>query len=115
MLLVFFVSYCIRIFISHFAFRFFVPDAAGTPCVGAHSVVRALYRAYHGPLYLVSRGSDFASVTIDTTTAGGVADAEAQDAFCAGVGVECTIVKIFDQSPKGNHLYAGQVRSSEVK
>ncbi len=27
--------------------------AAGTPCVAAHSVIRALYGAYTGPLYQV--------------------------------------------------------------
>ena len=30
----------------------------GTPCVAAHSTVRALYRAYSGPLYQVTRVSD---------------------------------------------------------
>ena len=31
---------------------------AGTPCVAAHSMTRALYSAYAGPLYLVERASD---------------------------------------------------------
>ena len=29
--------------------------AAATPCVAAHSTVRALYAAYDGPLYNVTR------------------------------------------------------------
>lgn len=33
--------------------------AAGkTPCVAAHSTTRALYSAYNGRLYQVTRGSD---------------------------------------------------------
>ena len=32
--------------------------AGGTPCVAAHSVVRALYSAYNGPLYQVTRSTD---------------------------------------------------------
>ena len=32
--------------------------AAGTPCVAAHSSIRALYASYNGPLYQVMRQSD---------------------------------------------------------
>ena len=31
-------------------------DKAGTPCVAAHSMTRALYGAYAGPLYSVKYG-----------------------------------------------------------
>jgi len=31
---------------------------AGDPCVAAHSTTRALYAAYHGPLYQLLRQSD---------------------------------------------------------
>lgn len=77
-------------------------DAAGTPCVAAHSVTRSLYAAYTGPLYAVTRASDNAAMSIGAMAAGGVANAAAQDAFCKGTA--CAITKIFDQSPKGNHL-----------
>ena len=77
-------------------------DAAGTPCVAAHSMVRALYSSYDGPLYMVSRSSDHATKSIPTTMPGGFADAAIQDDFCAGT--ECTVETIFDQSPRGNHL-----------
>jgi hypothetical protein len=30
----------------------------GTPCVAAHSTVRALYNSYNGPLYQVTRKSE---------------------------------------------------------
>ena len=77
-------------------------SAAGIPCVAAHSVVRALYANYTGPLYRVSRSSDMASLNIDTHPGSGLANALAQDAFCNGT--ECHILRLFDQSPQGNHL-----------
>lgn len=37
---------------------------AGTPCVAAHSLVRALYSSYNGSLYQVQRASDSATANI---------------------------------------------------
>jgi len=65
--------------------------AAGTPCVPAHSTVRALYAAYSGPLYQVKRASDSTTLNIGTLTAGGYANAAAQNTFCAGTS--CTITE----------------------
>ena len=76
-------------------------DAAGTPCVAAHAVTRALYAAYAGPLYQIQR-DDGKLLDVGVVVPGGVADAAAQDAFC-GSGT-CTIERIYDQSPRGNHL-----------
>jgi non-reducing end alpha-L-arabinofuranosidase len=76
--------------------------AAGTPCVAAHSTVRALFSAYNGRLYQVKRASDSATTTINTLIAGGYANAAAQDTFCAGTS--CTITEIYDQSSRGNNL-----------
>ena len=76
--------------------------AGGTPCVAAHSMTRALYGAYAGPLYLVQRHSDLATQAIGVIRPGGVADAASQDAFCAGTN--CTVTRFFDQTQKGNHL-----------
>lgn len=77
--------------------------AAGkTPCVAAHSTTRALYSAYNGKLYQVSRDSDGAKLEIMSLTAGGVANAGAQDSFCKGSN--CVITIIYDQSGHGNHL-----------
>jgi non-reducing end alpha-L-arabinofuranosidase len=73
-----------------------------TPCIAAHSTTRALYKAYTGNLYQVQRGSDGATTTIKPLSAGGVANAAAQDAFCAGT--TCLITIIYDQSGRGNHL-----------
>ncbi|KAB8067386.1 alpha-L-arabinofuranosidase B, catalytic-domain-containing protein [Aspergillus leporis] len=77
-------------------------SSGGTPCIAAHSTTRALYGAYTGPLYQVKRGSDGTTTTIMPLSAGGVANAAAQDSFCAGT--TCLITIIYDQSGRGNHL-----------
>ena len=76
--------------------------AAGTPCVAAHSTVRALYAGYSGRLYQVRRGSDGATTDVGTLSSGGYADASAQDVFCANTN--CVITVIYDQSPQHNDL-----------
>ena len=75
--------------------------AAGNPCVAAHSTVRALYSAYSGALYNVSR-PDGQWAKIGVLDAGGFADISAHEKFCAAG--DCVIANIFDQSPQGNHL-----------
>jgi len=76
-----------------------------TPCIAAHSTVRALSSAYDGKLYQVRRASDKTSKDIGVLTPGGFADAAAQDAFCANT--TCTISILYDQSGKANHLTVG--------
>jgi len=80
--------------------------AAGTPCVAAHSVARALYGAYAGPLFQVNRSRDGALLDVGTVAdSGGVADGAAQAAFCAGGAADaCVVSRIYDQSPMQNHL-----------
>lgn len=73
-----------------------------TPCVAAHSTTRALYSAYTGSLYQVQRNSDGTTTIITPLSAGGVANAAAQDTFCAST--TCVITIIYDQSGHGNHL-----------
>nr|POE64981.1 putative alpha-l-arabinofuranosidase b [Quercus suber] len=73
-----------------------------TPCVAAHGTTRALYNAYSGPLYQVLRDSDGATINVGPLAAGGVANASAQDSFCAST--TCLISTIYDQSGRGNHL-----------
>ena len=77
-------------------------EAGGTPCVGAHSTVRALYTAYSGNLYQVRRASDKTTKDIPVLTTGGYANTAVQDLFCANT--TCLISELYDQSPKGNHL-----------
>lgn len=75
--------------------------SGNTPCVAAHSTTRALYDDYSGPLYQVTR-SDGTTSDIAPQTAGGVADASAQDSFCDNT--TCLISIIYDQSGNGNDL-----------
>jgi hypothetical protein len=76
--------------------------SGGTPCVAAHSTTRALFSAYTGSLYQVKRGSDGATTNIAPLSAGGVANAAAQDSFCAST--TCVITIIYDQTRRSNHL-----------
>jgi len=76
--------------------------AGGTPCVAAHSTIRALYAAYNGPLYQVKRKSDNKTLDIGVLKTGGFANTAAQDSFLSGT--TGTISIIYDQSPKGNNL-----------
>ncbi len=75
--------------------------ASSTPCVAAFSTTRALYRAYTGPLYQVTRQSDKTDTNIGLLP-DGYANAAAQDTFCSGTS--CTITKLYDQSPNHNDL-----------
>jgi hypothetical protein len=76
--------------------------SGNTPCVAAHSTVRALYGAYGGNLYQVRRASDKTTKDIAVSSPGAYANAATQDTFCSGT--TCTISIIYDQSPNGNHL-----------
>src|SRR6201994_2588152 len=76
--------------------------SGGTPCVAAHSTTRALFGAYNGPLYQLTRASDGATHDIGLLSAGGYANAGDQDAFCNQT--TCRITKIYDQSGRHNDL-----------
>ncbi len=73
--------------------------AANTPCVAAHSTVRALYGSYTGNLYQVRKSGSTKDIPVG---ADGYVDIAVQDAFCSGGG--CTISILYDQSPKKNDL-----------
>ena len=75
--------------------------ASTTPCVAAFSTTRALYSAYTGPLYQVTRQSGKVHTNIGLLS-DGYANAVAQDTFCANTS--CTITKLYDQSPNHNDL-----------
>ena len=75
--------------------------ASATPCVAAFSTTRALYSAYTGPLYQVTRQSDKTYTDIGLRP-DGYAKVAAQDTFCANTS--CTITKVYDQSPNHNDL-----------
>ncbi|WP_051809839.1 arabinofuranosidase catalytic domain-containing protein [Actinoplanes subtropicus] len=77
--------------------------AGGTPCVAAHSTVRALYHAYAGNLYQVRRSSDNTTRDIGLLAPGGTANAATQDSFCAGT--TCVVTVVYDQSGRGNDMW----------
>ena len=81
-----------------------ITGKAGNPCVAAHSTTRALYAAYDGPLYEVTRSSDGKSADVGVLAAGGFANIATHDAFCTKL--DCNISTVYDQSPMGNHLGA---------
>jgi non-reducing end alpha-L-arabinofuranosidase len=76
--------------------------SGGTPCVAAHSTVRALFGAYSGKLYQV-RNTGGTTKDINAVTAGGVADAAAQDSFCSGT--TCVITAVYDQTGNAHDLW----------
>jgi hypothetical protein len=75
--------------------------APATPCVAAYSTTRALYRAYTGPLYQVTRQSDKTTADVPLLR-DGYAKAATQDTFCANTS--CTITTLYDQSSNHNDL-----------
>ena len=79
----------------------FAKGTPPTPCVAAHSMTRALFASYTGPLYAVKNAAG--AVKDIPTNKGGVADAAVQDAFC-GAPNSCVVQAIYDQSPMENHL-----------
>lgn len=88
----------------------------GTPCIAAHSTVRALYSSYNGPLYQIKRASDKKTLDIIVLSPGGFANAAAVDSFLKGT--TGTISIIYDQSERKNDLtYAkwGSAPRGELK
>jgi hypothetical protein len=83
--------------------------AGNTPCVAAHSTIRALFGAYSGNLYQVKR-ADGMTRDIPVKSAGGFADSAQQDSFC--MGTTCTIWRVYDQSGHGNFIEAETPDSS---
>jgi non-reducing end alpha-L-arabinofuranosidase len=80
--------------------------AAGqTPCVAAYSTARALFASYNGPLYHVVRMSDRKTMYINSLSAGGPANASAQDTFLKNTTGK--VDTIYDQSGNNNHLTRG--------
>ncbi len=74
---------------------------AGTPCVAAHSLARALFGNYNGNLYQVRR-ADGSTKDVPVIKMGGYAKSSVQDEFCAGTS--CTISIIYDQTSYKNDL-----------
>jgi hypothetical protein len=90
--------------------------STGTPCVAAHSMVRALYADYSGPLYQLRRAADNATLDIHPLVPGGYADSATHDAFCSGgpppppspplVGTTVSLVPASLQALSFRHCYS---------
>ena len=96
-------------------------DTGSTPCVAAHSTVRALFAAFDGPLYQIKRSSDNTTLDINVVSKGGYADADAQVSCLyhsrnyiihqigemAGKSkiYGCTTVGIFGTKPGGRYVW----------
>ena len=76
--------------------------AANTPCVAAHSTVRALYGNYNGNLYQLRRASDKTTSDVPVLAPGGFANISVHNSFCSGT--TCTISIIYDQTANKNDL-----------
>jgi hypothetical protein len=76
--------------------------AGNTPCVAAHSTVRALFASYGGNLYQVRRASDKTTKDIPLQGPGGFVDSSVQEEFCANT--TCSISHIHDQPELKNDL-----------
>jgi hypothetical protein len=84
-------------------------SAADTPCVAAHSTVRAMFAGYNKALYQVKKASDGSTRDISVLAGTGIADGAAQDAFCGTTAHACTISIIYDQTGNGNDLKVAPV------
>ena len=91
--------------------------SGGTPCVAAHSMVRALFSNYSGPLYQLRRQADNATFNVPVFAAGGFANASAQDAFCASppavqmprmppIGYTVNIIPLTEPTLSFRHCYS---------
>jgi hypothetical protein len=80
--------------------------AAGNPCVAAHSTTRALFAAYDGALYNVTR-PDGTTRSVGVLSPGGFADIQVQEDFC-GFPPNCVISHVIDQSNCGGKCPPGR-------
>jgi hypothetical protein len=80
-----------------------VAKAAGTPMVAAHSMTRALFASYTGPLFQALRLSDNQLKDIGIVAATGLADLSTLNTFCAGTS--CKVTTLYDQAGNGNDMW----------
>lgn len=70
--------------------------------VAAHAMTRALFAAYGGNLFQVTRKSDGTTKDIGVTAAGGQVDLTTLSSFCSGT--TCGISVLYDQAGNANDL-----------
>jgi non-reducing end alpha-L-arabinofuranosidase len=86
-----------------------VAKAAGTPMVAAHSMTRAMFASYTGPLFKALRVSDNQEKDIGTVP-GGMVDTGTLNTFCANTS--CKVTTLYDQAGNGNDMWRADSLSS---
>ena len=84
--------------------------AAGTPMVAAHSMTRAMFASYTGPLFKAQRVSDTKEQDIGIVPATGLVDLSALSTFCSGT--TCKVATLYDQSGSGNDMWKGDTAAN---
>jgi non-reducing end alpha-L-arabinofuranosidase len=86
-----------------------IAKAAGTPMVAAHSMTRAMFAAYTGPLFKAQRVSDGQEKDIGTV-AGGLVDTSTLNTFCSGTS--CKVATLYDQTENHNDMWKGDTAAN---
>jgi hypothetical protein len=87
-----------------------VAKAAGTPMVAAHSMTRAMFASYAGPLFKALRVSDKQEKDIGIVAATGLVDLATLSTFCSGT--TCKVSTLYDQSGNGNDMWKGDTAAN---
>ena len=87
-----------------------IAKAAGTPMVAAHSMTRAMFAAYTGPLFKAQRASDSKEQDIGTVAGSGLVDTSALNTFCTGTS--CQVSTLYDQSGNSNDMWKGDTAAN---
>jgi len=78
--------------------------------VAAHSMTRAMFAAYTGPLFKALRVSDNQEKDIGTVAGSGLVDTSALNTFCSGTS--CKVTTLYDQAGNGNDMWRADSLSS---
>src|SRR5450631_1665671 len=86
-----------------------IAKAAGTPMVAAHSMTRAMFASYTGPLFKAQRTSDGQGQDIGTVAGSGLVDTSALNTFCSG---GCQVATIYAQTDNKNDMWKGDTAAN---
>jgi len=87
-----------------------IAKAAGTPMVAAHSMTRAMFASYTGPLFKALRVSDKQEKDIGIVAATGLVDLSDLSTFCSAT--TCKVSTLYDQSGNGNDMWKGDTAAN---
>jgi hypothetical protein len=78
--------------------------------VAAHSMTRAMFAAYTGPLFKALRVSDKQEKDIGIVAATGLVDISALSTFCSGTA--CKVTTLYDQTDNKNDMWRGDTTAN---